>query len=79
MVVGTKRGGLPNSEERTRTKAAPVGVTSSPVALPVSTADRDETEKDDHYRHTEGIPSTIATTAMARDTDVLLTSWVRDR
>lgn len=33
IVRGTNSGGLPNSEERTRTKAAPVGVTSSPVAL----------------------------------------------
>lgn len=33
IARGTKNGGLPNSEERTRTKAAPVGVTSSPVAL----------------------------------------------
>lgn len=50
IASGTKSGGLPNSEERTRTKAAPVGVTSSPVALHfiasrVSTAGRGATKR----------------------------------
>lgn len=47
IACGTKSGGLPNSEERTRTKAAPVGVTSSPTALhfitsPIFTAERED-------------------------------------